>query len=113
MSTLRNLPSVERLLQTRTAAEMIAAYGRPMTLSGLRFTLDTIRDRFKSGQVTTVPSIDLILSQTESHLTKWIKPTLVPVINATGVILHTNLGRAPLSDATIRAMDAVSRGYSN
>ncbi len=113
MSTLRNLPSVERLLQTRTAAEMIAAYGRPMTLSGLRFTLDIIRDRFKSGQVTTVPSIDLILSQAESHLTKWIKPTLVPVINATGVILHTNLGRAPLSDATIRAMDAVSRGYSN
>lgn len=113
MSTLRNLPSVERLLQTRTAAEMIAAYGRPMTLSGLRFTLDSIRDRFKSGQVTTVPSIDLILTQAESHLTKWIKPTLVPVINATGVILHTNLGRAPLSDATIRAMDAVSRGYSN
>jgi L-seryl-tRNA(Ser) seleniumtransferase len=42
-----------------------------------------------------------------------MKPTLLPVINATGVILHTNLGRAPLSDASIRAMDAVSRGYSN
>jgi len=113
MNTLRNLPSVERLLQTRTAAELIAVYGRPMTLTGLRFTLDNLRDRFKSGQVTTLPSIDLILTQAESHLTSWMKPTLHPVINATGVILHTNLGRAPLSDATIRAMDAVSRGYSN
>jgi L-seryl-tRNA(Ser) seleniumtransferase len=113
MNTLRELPSVERLLQTRTAAEMIAVYGRPMTLSGLRYTLDTIRDRFQAGQVTTVPSIELILTQTESHLTSWMKPTLLPVINATGVILHTNLGRAPLSDAAIRAMDAVSRGYSN
>jgi L-seryl-tRNA(Ser) seleniumtransferase len=43
----------------------------------------------------------------------WIKPTLRPLINATGVILHTNLGRAPLSNATILAMDGVSRGYSN
>jgi len=113
MNTLRELPSVERLLQTRTAAEMIAVYGRPLTLSGLRYTLDSIRERFQSGQVMTVPSIELILSQTESHLTSWMKPTLLPVINATGVILHTNLGRAPLSDASIRAMDAVSRGYSN
>ncbi|MEW6406705.1 MAG: L-seryl-tRNA(Sec) selenium transferase, partial [Chloroflexota bacterium] len=49
----------------------------------------------------------------ESRLVTWTRPTLLPVINATGVILHTNLGRAPLSDASMRAMDAVSRGYSN
>ncbi|MBI5840818.1 MAG: L-seryl-tRNA(Sec) selenium transferase [Chloroflexi bacterium] len=113
MTTLRNLPSVERLLQTQPAAEMIAANGRPLTLSVLRFTLEDIRTRFKSGQVTTLPSMDLILTQAESRLSVWMKPTLVPVVNATGVILHTNLGRAPLSDAAIRAMDAVSRGYSS
>ncbi len=113
MTTLRNLPSVERLLQTQPAAEMIAANGRPLTLSVLRFTLEDIRTRFKSGQVTTLPSMDLILTQAESRLSAWMKPTLVPVVNATGVILHTNLGRAPLSDAAIRAMDAVSRGYSS
>jgi L-seryl-tRNA(Ser) seleniumtransferase len=45
-------------------------------------------------------------------LVSWVKPTLRVVINASGVILHTNLGRAPLSDATIRAMDLVARGYS-
>jgi L-seryl-tRNA(Ser) seleniumtransferase len=113
MTTLRNLPSVESLLQTHTAAEIIASYGRTLTLKALRFTLDDSRARFKSGQISALPSMDLILSQAESLLTAWVKPTLLPVINASGVILHTNLGRAPLSDASIRAMDAVARGYSN
>ena len=113
MTTLRSLPSVEELLQTQTAAELIARYGRPLTLTAIRETLDKIRARFSSGEITVLPLHDLILAQTDFLLTSWIKPTLRSVINATGVILHTNLGRAPLSDATIRAMDAVSRGYSN
>jgi L-seryl-tRNA(Ser) seleniumtransferase len=92
---------------------MVARFGRTLTLDALRSILDNIRDRVKSEQVTTLPSIELILADAESHLLTWTKPTLLPVINATGVILHTNLGRAPLSDASIRAMDAVSRGYSN
>ncbi len=113
MTALRDLPSVEELLQTKTAAELIARYGRPLTLTAIRETLDKIRARFSSGQITALPLYDLILTQTEALLSSWIKPTLRLVINATGVILHTNLGRAPLSDATIRAMDMVSRGYSN
>jgi len=56
--------------------------------------------------------MEVILAQAESHLTAWTSPTLLPVINATGVILHTNLGRAPLSAATIKAMDAVAVNYS-
>jgi L-seryl-tRNA(Ser) seleniumtransferase len=113
MTTLRDLPSVEELLQTQTAADLIARFGRPLTLTAIRETLDKIRARFTSGTITALPLHDLILAQTDSLLNSWVKPTLIPVINATGVILHTNLGRAPLSDATIRAMDAVSRGYSN
>jgi len=88
-------------------------YGRPLTLTAIRDTLEKIRARFSSGQITALPPNDLILAQAESLLSVWTTPTLRSVINATGVILHTNLGRAPLSDATIRAMDAVSRGYSN
>lgn len=112
MTTLRNLPSVEQMLQTEAAAYLIARFGRPLTLDAIRFVLDDIRTRFQSGQITALPLNDLILAQTESQLTSWTKQTLLPVINASGVILHTNLGRAPLSDATIRAMDIVSRGYS-
>lgn len=113
MTTLRNLPSIDQLLQTENAAYLIARFGRPLTLDAIRFKLDDIRARFKSGEITALPLKDLILVQVESTLTEWTKQTLIPVINASGVILHTNLGRAPLSDATIRAMDAVSRGYSN
>ena len=113
MTTLRNLPSIDQILQTQMAAQLIARYGRPLTLSAIRSTLDDIRARFKSGQITALPLRDLILAQADATLIAWTKPTLVPVINASGVILHTNLGRAPLSDDTIRAMDVASRGYSN
>jgi L-seryl-tRNA(Ser) seleniumtransferase len=111
MINLRDLPSVEAILQS--AGALIEAYGRPLTLDAIRLTLDETRARFKLDPETVLPSTDVILSQTESHLSAWTSPTLLSVINATGVILHTNLGRAPLSDATLRAMDEASRNYSN
>jgi L-seryl-tRNA(Ser) seleniumtransferase len=111
MSSLRDLPSVEALLQS--SGKLIDIYGRPLTLDALRSTLDDIRGRFKADLQTVLPSTDLILSQAESYLSAWTAETLIPVINASGVILHTNLGRAPLSDASLQAMDEVSRYYSN
>ena len=111
MSSLRDLPSVEDLLQRAT--NLIDAYGRPLTLDSIRLTLDEARARFHLDPESALPSTDVILAQVESHLAAWSRPTLRPVINATGVILHTNLGRAPLSDATLRAMDEASRNYSN
>ncbi|MBK9927250.1 MAG: L-seryl-tRNA(Sec) selenium transferase [Anaerolineales bacterium] len=111
MNSLRDLPSVEQLLQNAT--HLIERFGRPLTIDSLRLTLDETRARFKLDPETALPSIDLILAQAESHLSAWVAPTLLPVINATGVILHTNLGRAPLSNATIKAMNDVASNYSN
>ena len=111
MSELRNLPSVEQLL--KNATHLIERFGRPLTLDALRSTLDDIRARFKTQPETALPSIELILAESESHLITWTKPTLLPLINATGVILHTNLGRAPLSQATITAMNEAASNYSN
>jgi len=111
MNSLRDLPSVEQLLQKAT--HLIDAYGRPLTVDALRSTLDEVRARFKADQQTVLPSNDLILTQAESYLSAWTASTLFPVINATGVILHTNLGRAPLSRATIQAMNEVASDYSN
>lgn len=111
MSQLRNLPSVEQLLQNAT--RLINEYGRPLTLDALRLTLDDFRARFKTDPETALPSTELILAESESHLSEWTKPTLLPLINATGVILHTNLGRAPLSQATITAMNEAAANYSN
>ena len=111
MSQLRNLPSVEQLLQNAT--RLIERFGRPLTLDALRLTLDSIRARFKTNPEADLPAIDLILAESESKLIAWTKPTLLPLINATGVILHTNLGRAPLSQATIAAMSLAASSYSN
>lgn len=93
--------------------DLIATYSRPLTLDALRLTLADVRTRLKSDPQAATPENDLIITDTESRLSAWTRPTLQPVINATGVILHTNLGRAPLSKATIVAMNEVSLGYSN
>jgi L-seryl-tRNA(Ser) seleniumtransferase len=113
MTNLQTLPSVEQLLQAQRAGDLIAQYGRPLTLDALRSTLDEVRARLKLDPQADAPENGLIFSQTESRLSVWTTPTLQPVINATGVILHTNLGRAPLSKAAIDAMTQVSLGYSN
>ena len=110
MTSLRDLPSVEQILQN--ANQLIAEFGRPLTLDALRLTLDENRTRFKTKPDAGLPSMEAILSQAESYLAAWTAPTLLPVINATGVILHTNLGRAPLSKATIAAMNEAAQNYS-
>jgi L-seryl-tRNA(Ser) seleniumtransferase len=112
MTSLRDLPSIEQLLHASRVDHLIDHYGRPLTLDALRSTLDETRARFKSDPQSDLPSTDVILAQAESHLITWTTPTLLPVINATGVILHTNLGRAPLSSATIVAMKEAAENYS-
>ena len=112
MTSLRDLPSIEQLLHAARADQLINQYGRPLTLDALRSTLDETRARFKSDPQSDLPSKDVILAQAETHLIAWTTPTLLPVINATGVILHTNLGRAPLSSATIAAMKEAAENYS-
>ncbi|MDP2964544.1 MAG: L-seryl-tRNA(Sec) selenium transferase [Pelolinea sp.] len=110
MSELQNLPSLDVLLQQKQTAELINHYGREITVKALRFSLDSFRDAIKNGAPS--PSHDSILTQAEQQLNTWLRPSLVPVINASGVILHTNLGRAPLSEETIVAMQTVSSSYS-
>ncbi len=111
MTTLRDLPSVDQLLHH--ADDLLNRFGRPLTLDALRLTLDEARARIKRDGETASPSPASILASAESHLAAWTTPSLAPVINATGVVLHTNLGRAPLSESTIQAMNAVAANYSN
>src|SRR5947199_6876759 len=68
--------------------------------------------RCLSDWSSDVCSSDLVAA-IDRELTRIVRPSLRPVINATGVVLHTNLGRAPLADAAISAMATVARGYSN
>jgi len=110
MNDLRRLPSVEVLLQGAT--EWIGLYGRGLTLDAIRQTLSQIRARKVSDEQYPLPDQESILAEAGSLLAGWMQPSLVPVINASGVILHTNLGRAPLSQAAVKALTEAALGYS-
>jgi L-seryl-tRNA(Ser) seleniumtransferase len=107
---LRQLPSVDRLLGDETVQSLVATYGHRQTVDALRQTLDGVRDEVQAG--ADVPGVAPLVARTSAFLREQLAPTLRSVINATGVIIHTNLGRAPLSAAARAAMEAVSRGYS-
>jgi L-seryl-tRNA(Ser) seleniumtransferase len=109
---LRKIPSVDSLLNSNEGQQMAAAYGHALTVSALRAVLDGIRLRAAREQ-GTIPLPEIILQEVEQTLKQWTSPTLEPVINATGVILHTNLGRSPLSADTLNAIQKVAQGYSN
>ncbi len=111
MPSLRDLPSVDQLLQQPLVSSWIAEFGRPLTLAALRQSLSQARTDYALS--TQVPEIQALLDQAKAILQNWSSISIRPVINATGVILHTNLGRAPLSRAALQAIQDVSSSYSN
>ena len=110
-SDLRTIPSVDAILRTAEGKQLSAQFGHDLAVSALRDVLSEIRETAKAGE--EMPPAAQIISKADHLANSWISPSLVPVINATGIILHTNLGRAPLSAETIAAMDAVSGAYNN
>jgi len=111
VNTLRNLPSVDQIISSPEGKLWIETFGRPLTIAAIRKTLEVARENYKLGE--PVPEYGILLHQVSQELFSLTIPSLLPVINATGVILHTNLGRAPLSSAAIIAARNVSTGYSN
>jgi L-seryl-tRNA(Ser) seleniumtransferase len=107
---LRDLPSVDWLLGLGAMQNLIDEFGRQQTVDALREILDAARDEVREG--AALPDAASLVARASLHLRERFAPTLRPVINATGVVIHTNLGRAPLSDRAREAMVAVSRGYS-
>lgn len=106
----RSLPSVDRVLDH----EKVRALGEgaaPVVTRLAREALESARAAVGSGQAP--PSEEQIVETVLGMAQIVFQPSLRPLINATGVIIHTNLGRAPLSEEAIEAMAAVSRGYSN
>ncbi|MCW5852001.1 MAG: L-seryl-tRNA(Sec) selenium transferase [Anaerolineae bacterium] len=110
-TALRQLPSVDRLLQTPDVAALVAAHGRAVVTEAVRAALDEARASIRAGG--EAPEYSALVQAVEAVARTRTAPTLIPVINATGVIIHTNLGRAPLSRAARQAILDVALGYSN
>ena len=108
---LRKLPSVDRLLQEEAVAALATRWGHELTVEAAREVLEIARETIRGGEPSPRP--ESLVRQLGERLAAKLQPTLRPAINATGVIVHTNLGRAPLSAEARAAMDAVALGYSN
>jgi L-seryl-tRNA(Ser) seleniumtransferase len=110
--SLRDLPAVDQLLNQ--AEDLLAAYGRPLTTEILREVLEATREEIRAGGAAPAdtPAPGDLLRQAGARLAALTAPSLRQVINASGVILHTNLGRAPLSAAALAQMEAAAQSYS-
>ncbi len=107
----RRLPGVDKVISDERVARLAARYPHELLVSLVRRQLESARAAITAGKPS--PSLDDIVESVTSQLDDLENPTLRPLINATGVVLHTNIGRAPLSREAILAMEAVSKGYSN
>jgi L-seryl-tRNA(Ser) seleniumtransferase len=110
---LRHLPQVQRLLEMPAADALCAEFGRAAVTNALRDTLEGLRRQIAAGLMTEVPDAQALLAHSGERLAGRRRPGLCRTINATGIVLHTNLGRAPLAPEAIAAVAEISAGYSN
>ena len=109
-AAFRDLPSVDRLLLDARVAALSEAHGRESVVDLARTVLAEYRHVIATdGTHPARPAVEALVARAEQAF----RPSLVRVVNATGVIIHTNLGRAPLSRVAIEAMARVAAGYSN
>ncbi|HET6389531.1 L-seryl-tRNA(Sec) selenium transferase [Hyphomicrobium sp.] len=107
-AALRDLPSVDAVLSSEAAPSLIERFGRVAAIDAIRAVLADTRAAIKSG-MPAVPGIDHVALLALSRLAEEDRSGLRPLFNLTGVVLHTNLGRAVLAEAAIEAAVAAMR----
>ena len=115
-SRMRALPSVDRMLQRPRIGQRINGAGRALVVAETRVVLERLRAALRGDSSPGIDSDDLIEraeQQVIEQLDRLASSSLCPVINATGVVLHTNLGRAPLSAEAVAAIHNTAHGYTN
>jgi L-seryl-tRNA(Ser) seleniumtransferase len=109
--SLRSLPSVDKVLSDERIHSLEEEYSHEFVLRCVRQYLEEVRRNIAGGE--SPPSFDRMVESICALVHALAEPSLRPVINATGVLLHTNLGRAPLSQEAMAAMEQCARGYTN
>jgi len=110
----RKLPSVDKLKNAGGAKDLLERYGDDLFVSVAREVLESVREEIQAGDISQEDelAVDRILSWVERSLGAKFTPSLKKAINATGVILHTGLGRAVLPLSAQNAISDVAEGYS-
>ena len=107
----RDLPGVDKVLSDERLGRLVTEYPHDLLVAVVRQRLERARESIAAGKAGA--SVDEIVSYVLDTMNSLGKPSLRRVINASGVVVHTNIGRAPLSAESMAAMEEVSRGYSN
>jgi len=110
-TVLRSLPKVDEVLASPTLAETLASVPRALVLDAARAAIDDARAKLVAGEPADV-AVDALAAEAAGRALLAARPSLRRVINATGIIVHTNLGRSVLSDAAAAAVAQVAGGYS-
>ena len=110
---LRKIPKVDELLRSAYMAEAIDSYGDHAVTEAVRAELDALRQGILQQQITAVPEQDALCSRIARRAQRASQPSFRHVINGTGILLHTNLGRACLSEKAAKAVYDASKAYSN
>ena len=110
---LRKIPKVDDLLKNPALAETIVQYGDHAVTMAIRSVVDDLRQEILGGQAVALPELPALCQRICARAQRDALPSFRSVINGTGIILHTNLGRACLSEKAARAVFEASRSYSN
>jgi L-seryl-tRNA(Ser) seleniumtransferase len=116
VTRLRSIPSIEQLRQRETMRHLETRYGRTAVVEALRAEAAAMRERLAGASGPAAAPEDVLSMMergVEARLDAGYAPSLVAVINATGVIIHTNLGRAPLARTAAARVAALASGYTN
>lgn len=109
--SLRLLPSIDSVLSSDGAKRLEQEFGRQLLLDCLRDVVEGYRQKIRENGISA-PGEEQIVEQCKLELRNFIEPTLFPVINASGVVVHTNLGRAPLSENALASTAEIAASYS-
>jgi L-seryl-tRNA(Ser) seleniumtransferase len=110
------IPSIEELRQRASIRELEARCGADATVTALRRAAASARTAIARGEPALTSEATVVAhieATAATELATVFRPSLEPVVNATGVVIHTNLGRAPLAESAIERVAAVARGYSS
>ena len=110
----RNLPAVNDILQAPGIMALEHRHAHDVIVAAIRDELAEIRSQLGQGQsLNGELSVEMVAAHVEARLTRDLRPRLRSVINATGIVLHTNLGRAPIAEEAAKAAYEAARGYLN
>ena len=110
---LRKIPKVDDILKHGEWKKLIDTYPEGVAKDALRTSLDELRLTIKEGKVTSILSLQDIIEEVRKKVVESITPKLKRVINGTGVIIHTNLGRSLLAKSAINAITNAASHYIN